>query len=199
MRPQTVTDDKILKVARKIFLENGPQASVEAIAKKLGLSQPALFKRFGTKRNLMVKSMQAPKKIEWFSIVDKGPDNRPFKDQLNEITTIITGFLKTIQPVMQFIQMTDISPLELMPENDVPPPVKAIIKISHWLERCYEKGLIRKVNFQQTAITIMGTIQFNTFAKTFLKLSDITPEIINCDNCTDNLSDLIWNGLKEDK
>lgn len=199
MRPQTVTDDEILKVARKIFLENGPQASVEQIAKKLGLSQPALFKRFGTKRALMVKAMQAPKKIDWFEVIDNGPDDRPFIDQLKELLEIISQFLKTIQPIIQFIQMTDISPIELMKENDVPPPVKGIMKISKWLERCHKKGLVREVNFQQTAISIMGTIQFNTFAKTFLSSINMSPELIGSDDFINTLPDLIWNGLREDK
>lgn len=196
MRPQTVTDEQILKVARKVFLENGPQASVDLIAKELNLSQPALFKRFGTKRALMVKAMQAPKEIKWFEIIDKGPDDRPFPEQLKEVAEIISKFLKTIQPVMQFIQTTDISPMELMADNEIPPPVKGILKLTAWLERCYEKGLIREVNFQQAAVGIMGTIQFNTFAKTFLRSFGMVPEILNTENSLDGLPDLIWNGLK---
>lgn len=198
MRPQTISDEKILAVARKIFLENGPQASVDMIAKELEISQPALFKRFGTKRNLMVCAMRAPKKIDWFDKIDKGPDDRPFVEQLKDITELIAAFLKTVQPVIQFIQMTDISPMELMAENDVPPPVKGIKRLTSWLERCYEKGLIRKVNFKQAAIGIMGTIQFNAFAKTFLRSFDIKKEIINGEEFIDDLPDLIWNGLKKD-
>lgn len=198
MRPQTVTDEQILKIARKVFLENGPQASVEVIAKKLGLSQPALFKRFGTKRNLIIQAMQMPKNIAWFRTVEDGPDDRPFNDQLKEITENISRFLKTIQPVIQFISMTDISPIELMPKGEMPPPLKGLHKLTNWLEQCHKKGLIRKTDFQQAAMGIMGSIQFNAFAQAFAKSLNIPIDILDKEKNTDKMIDLFWNGLKKD-
>lgn len=198
MRPQTVTDEEILSVARKVFLENGPQASVEMIAKELGLSQPALFKRFGTKRNLMIKSLQPPKETEWFKIVDNGPDERPFPEQLSEVMEGIGQILKNIQPVMQIVQMTDITPRELMSGMDEPPPVKGLRKLSAWLKRCHEKHLIREVDYRQAAITIMGSIQFNTLTKTFISEKNNESDSLGSEDFIKELSDLIYRGLKKD-
>lgn len=198
MRPQTVSNDKILKIAREIFLEQGPQVSVEIIAKELGLSQPALFKRFGTKRNLMLNSMKIPKRIEWFEKIEDGPDDRSFEIQLKEVSDSIALFLKSMQPVFQFLTTTDISPLELMPEGEIPPPVKGLKKLTEWLERCYEKGLIRKVDFRQAAMGVMGSIQFNAFAQTFIKTLKVNVDFPDKEESVDNMIDLFLNGLKRD-
>ncbi len=85
MRPQTVSNEIILETARKIFIENGPHASVEMIAQKLGLSQPALFKRFGTKRKLMIEALRPPTEIPWITNMENGPDRRDFPTQLKEL------------------------------------------------------------------------------------------------------------------
>ena len=50
MRPQQVTDKDILEVAQRVFLKDGYAAPVSAISNELNISQPALFKRFGTKK-----------------------------------------------------------------------------------------------------------------------------------------------------
>ena len=57
MRPRSFTDDELLDTARRVFLEHGAGASTEQIAQQLGVSQAALFKRIGTKQELMVRSL----------------------------------------------------------------------------------------------------------------------------------------------
>ena len=59
-RPRTVSDDVILEAARAVFLEQGPGASTQSIADRLSVSQAALFKRFGTKRDLMIAALMPP-------------------------------------------------------------------------------------------------------------------------------------------
>ena len=57
VRPRLFSDAEILQVARRCFLEHGPAVSTTVIASEVGLSQAALFKRFGTKQNLMLLAL----------------------------------------------------------------------------------------------------------------------------------------------
>ncbi|MDB2384125.1 TetR/AcrR family transcriptional regulator [bacterium] len=56
-RPETVTSEQVYDQARVMFIEFGPTLPIKKIAEKLGVSDAALFKRFGSKEDLYVKSM----------------------------------------------------------------------------------------------------------------------------------------------
>src|SRR5438874_2418920 len=48
-RPKEVTDEEIVVVARRFFLDRGAGVSVHDIAKELGVTHTTLFNRFGSK------------------------------------------------------------------------------------------------------------------------------------------------------
>lgn len=52
-RPQKYTDERILKVAARVFLEHGAGASTALIAREAGVSEGILFQRFKTKTGLL--------------------------------------------------------------------------------------------------------------------------------------------------
>jgi len=54
-RPQSISDDAIFRATYRVMAERGPaHLTLGAIADVLGRSAPALSKRFGTKRNLLL-------------------------------------------------------------------------------------------------------------------------------------------------
>lgn len=161
MRPQTVTDEEIITIARRIFVEKGLQVSVQTIADELGVSQPALFKRFGSKKNLIIAAMQPPKVIPWFAHANAGPDERPFEEQLRELLMEIISFFKDIQPLMKLLEQSNIAPVEMIKGMEEPPPLIALRTLTAWLERCHEKELIRKTNFRVAALSIMGSMHLD--------------------------------------
>ena len=88
-RPRQVSDEDILTAAKEILLEHGAKASTTAIAKAVGLSQAALFKRFGTKLDL-VKAALAPKTPrQWWLDAANGPDpSGDFRTQLESLANV---------------------------------------------------------------------------------------------------------------
>ena len=73
-RPRKHTDEELLAVARAVFIAHGPAVSMSVIAEQVGLSQPALSKRFGSKETLMVRAL-LPEPIDaWADMLDAGPD-----------------------------------------------------------------------------------------------------------------------------
>jgi AcrR family transcriptional regulator len=64
-RPVTITDDQILEAARAVFLEEGFNASTATIARRAGISEGTLFKRYETKEKLFFAALQVPLVPPW--------------------------------------------------------------------------------------------------------------------------------------
>jgi AcrR family transcriptional regulator len=58
-RPRTIDNEEILEAARAIFLERGTVATTADVAKRVGISQASIFKRFSTKQELFLAAMVA--------------------------------------------------------------------------------------------------------------------------------------------
>ncbi len=197
MRPQKVTDEEILAVARKVFIEQGCNTAVESIAKELGLSQPAIFKRFGTKRNLLIESIRLPKDLPWRHVVEVLPDDRSFKEQLNEVAGAMSAFLTDIIPIMKVVFTSDITPKELMHDASCPLPLLAITCLTEWLERCHKKGLIRKTNYRIAAMSLMGIFQLEKMAALFEENFELDED--QHQEFLDEVILLVWKGLKNEE
>ena len=53
-RPESpITRDEVLDVARALFLEGGPDVSIDAISTRAGISKPVLYRRFRDKDELV--------------------------------------------------------------------------------------------------------------------------------------------------
>ncbi len=195
MRPRTVSDEEILEVARSVFLEHGSQAPTELIASKLGVSQPALFKRFGTKRNLLVHALLPVRDPSWFALADAGPDDRPFLDQFTVLCREIMEFLiAKVAPMVSVIQTSGIPPRELVQKCGFNPYAREVDKLADWFVKCHQKGLIRKTNFRLAAHGILGALRMDTFAfdRDRNKKADTRKRLA----CLEECIDIFWSGLK---
>lgn len=159
-RPQQVTDAEILETARDFFIKEGANVSTEKIAHALGVSQPVLFKRFKSKKELMMAAIGVPEMDSWFTDLQKQPDNRPFGVQLLEMAEEITTFLKKALPAMMVLRSCGMNPEDMMHKHAVSPPVMEVKVLSNWLASCYTKGLIIKADYSAMAKGILGGLHF---------------------------------------
>ena len=167
MRPQKVSDQEILSKTREMLIKHGAQVSTDAIANELDISQPALFKRFKTKRGLIIEALKPPEIPPWVEVLKQGPDARPFMEQLEELLGLISNFFKMTAPVMNVLMNSGISPKEVYEQFKEPPPVASIKHMGAWLERCADKGLIQKNNANVVAAIILGGIHLRIFVDQF--------------------------------
>ncbi len=168
VRPRTITDQQILEVASKCFLEHGPSVSTDVIASELGVSSQALFKRFHSKKELIIAAMTPCGPAPWLELVERGPDERPLDEQLTEILSELAAFFTEIVRRMEVLQWSGVSMKDVMASFDEPPPVRDIRLLSGWLSRLHEKKMIRQLDFDATAMFILTAMHGPAMLTQFL-------------------------------
>jgi len=73
-RHKTITDDALVEEARAVFLEQGIAGSTKEIARRAGVSEATLFRRFPTKRELLIAAL-APGHLDPETVLK--PDTAP--------------------------------------------------------------------------------------------------------------------------
>ena len=58
-RPAIIDDERLLEAARTLFLEKGASATTAEVARRAGISQASIFKRYRTKQDLFLAAMRA--------------------------------------------------------------------------------------------------------------------------------------------
>ena len=163
MRPQKHSDEVILRTARECFVELGPAVPTGVIAERLGVTQPSLFRRFGSKRELMIAALCPTGSPRWLLELQSGPTAAPFAEQLRAVALGLTRFFAEIAPRLVALRASGIPPAEVFAAYDEPPPLAALNGVTHWLERCQKRGLIVCSECRETAAAFLGAFQFPTF------------------------------------
>ena len=161
-RPRLITDEQILTTMRACVLERGAAVSLDVVAERLGVTGPALLKRFGNRHELMLKALQPPDSPSWMTEFDRGPDDRPLALQLAAHFERIWAFFEKIIPCVSALRESGV-PHDKIFEGKRNAPVHAIRAISKWLEKACDAGLIEAEAPESVATAILGAIQTRAF------------------------------------
>jgi AcrR family transcriptional regulator len=162
-RPRLITDAQILTKMRSCVLEHGAQVSLETVAMELGVTAPALLKRFGNRQQLMLQALQPPLDPEFIANFAKGPDDRPMRVQLAERLDEMWTFFSTMLPCVSALRESGI-PQEKIFEGKHRNPLRALQAIAHWLELSNQAGLTDVPSPESAATAILGAVQARIFA-----------------------------------
>jgi AcrR family transcriptional regulator len=168
-RPRLITDEQILTTMRSCVLERGAGVSLDVVAERLGVTSPALLKRFGSRLELMLKALQPPDAPPWMEEFDRGPDERPLAAQLSEHFDRIWTFFEKIIPCVSALRESGV-PHEKIFEGKRNAPVHAIRAISKWLEKAQALGLIETSAPESVATAILGALQTRAFTSHVAKV-----------------------------
>lgn len=141
-RPRQVSNEEILAVASQCFLKMGTSISTQVIADRLNISQPALFKRFGTKEELMIRALLPPEKLPIIEWLDTGPDNGPLKPQFDELLHRVWKMVSFVLPRISVLTSSGIDPNFLVSQYQTFPLIRVIQSLAGWLGRASEMGKI---------------------------------------------------------
>ncbi len=163
-RPREVTDEAILEAARKVFLEQGPGVATSVIAKELGVSAPALFHRFGSKRALMIAALKPSRAPE---LLDGGFDAAvPVDEQLLSIATRFVAFFLSMSREMATLAAAGITPSEIFVSYEgEPPPILTLRRLATWFAEAQSAGRVREGDTVAMAMAFMGGVQAPNFLR----------------------------------
>lgn len=159
VRPRKFTDEDILTAARAVFLEHGPGASTTLVAAAVGMSQAALFKRFGTKDRLLMRSLLPRGPIAFIGSLQRGPDQRPIPDQLVEIAVEASRFFDQMMPCLMTLKAAGLDLERTLRGAPEPPPLRARRAAAAWLQQAMDGGRMRPGQADSIALMFLGAIQ----------------------------------------
>lgn len=161
-RPRLITDEQILSTMRTCVLEHGAGVSLDVVAHKLGVTSPALLKRFGNREGLMVAALKPPENPAWVARFAKGPDDRTLEAQLTELFQALWDFFDETIPCIAALRESGI-PHERIFGEKKHAAVGAIKAIASWVGQAHERGLVEADAPEAVATAILGSLQVRAF------------------------------------
>lgn len=155
-RPTTISDEQILEAARAVFLEEGVTASTATIARRAGVSEGTLFKRFATKEALFLKALGLPQLPHWVTELANTAGQGEVADALARITQQLIEYFRQVVPQVMLQWSSRVHPTEIM-KLEVPPPVKMLSALTAFFAREMELGRVRAGDAEVCARLVMGT------------------------------------------
>lgn len=152
-RPRQITDEQILQTMRTCVLQHGPAVSLDLVAEKLSVTSPALIKRFGTRRALMIAALKPPDDNAYIRHLALGPDVRPLQVQLEEVIAAFSEAFNEAMPCMFALRESGIPMSEVYDPKETPPVVRSTRAMTRWLTQAHALGLIDDASHLETAAT----------------------------------------------
>ncbi len=157
-RPRSVSDEQILQTVRRCALEQGANFSLEDVADRLGVSSPALLKRFGTRDRLVFSALKPPTP-DFLIALEQGPTLAPLRTQLKEILASFTSFFSQVFPCMMVLRESNLSWQKMSAlHDDEAPTVAARQAIHGWLSRARKVGLVKADEVETAASAMIGAV-----------------------------------------
>jgi AcrR family transcriptional regulator len=195
-RPRQVSDEDILDAARACFVQEGPQVATSVIARVVGLSQAALFKRFGTKACLMLRALGLPDRPTWCTTADAGPTAAPMPEQLRDLGAEILTFFHDLVPRVWALKASGIQMDQVFGETEVPPPIAGQRALAGWFQRAIAAGQLREADANVLAIAFIGNFQARAFWQHVMggALVSISDEVY-----VKQVTEVFWRGVAPDE
>ena len=195
-RPRQVSDAQILEAARACFLEQGASVSTTVIAKRLGVSQAALFKRFGTKEELLLAALRpGPEMVrpllDW---LEQGPNERPIPAQILELGENVRSFFGRLLPRIAQLRAAGHGPPHCGKGRPIPPQL-VHQALAAWLHRAQEQGRVRPCDTEAAAFALLGALNLQAF----LEFSNGKQPAADLSGEIEPLVEILWRGLDPER
>lgn len=164
-RPRRVSDEQIVTAMRTAMLAHGATVPLDVVARSLGVSTPALLKRFGSRHALVMASLGLPSEPDWYGTLRAGPDDRPLRVQLAEAVGLMGDFFAEHLPRLMALRAAGVDVAEAYrTDGALPMPLRTVQLLKQWLERAAAKGLLETDLFDtvpadSVATALLGALQ----------------------------------------
>lgn len=167
-RPRTISDEQILSAMRSCVLEHGPHVPLDVVARELKVTPPALLKRFGSRRELILQALRPAADPPVLAKLAVEPDHRPLAEQLEALLGHLWDFAAEALPCIAALRESGIPISEIFdPRRDS--PLRFIKFLARWLEQAREKGLVEGNSLDTAATAMLGAVQTRIFTAHVMK------------------------------
>jgi AcrR family transcriptional regulator len=156
-RPRTVTDEQIVEATRSAVLEKGAQVSLDSVAKQIGVTSPALLKRFGTRENLLIAAL-IPDLAELDALFEEPGEVTTFVDDLEALIGRLSQYFARVLPWVMALRECGVSDDLIHQKIKLPLPVRAVEQMTRWLRGRRKRGLIDSDLLETAATAIVGAV-----------------------------------------
>jgi AcrR family transcriptional regulator len=195
-RPRLIETQEILAAARETFLEEGVGATTGAIARRAGISEATIFKRFGTKADLFFAAMGFAEFDARQTIADLRGE-APADQELETISLRFLEYLNQMVPVLaRLLAHPGFDAAELA-ERFPEMPARALVEaVAEYVESEQRESRIGSCEPHAVAIAIFGIL--HNFALLehigLLPKSDRSRRTL-----VRSFIDVLWNGIKPEE
>ena len=198
MRPKKISDQDILDVVRTCLIEQGGTVSTQYIADQLGVSQATLFKRFGSKSNLLKTAILLPPKAkkarEMMERLKAGPTDEPVRFQMERLCLQMLRFYDDVLPCFANLHASGFRFDTSLPEDA--PPILARKNLTRWVHTLQKQGRIRDdVHPESIALTLLGTMQHRPLRVHLMRDNQLTQ---TDEEYVASIVEVLWQGLTTD-
>ena len=192
-RPAHITDEQILDAAREVFLEKGIQATTAEVAKRAGVAEGSIFKRFKTKHELFIAAMHLDEP-DWMAFVGKRVGKGDPRQNLIDLGIEILQFFRQLMPLMMMGWANPgPSGIPTVLEGPNPPPLLAIKRLAGFFEAEMRAHRFRRHDPEVVARAFLGGLQNYVFFELILKAHNELP--LPPEMHVRGVVSLLWNGL----
>ncbi len=174
-RPRQYTDEEILKVAAEVFLEHGASAPTALIAKRAGVSEGILFKRFKTKDALFSAALMSDEESnQWRrDLIESAGKNTPHQNLRTAILALFSK-LETLVPKLMILEGQGHH--RPPPSGAKAPPLEDAAAIGTYLKKEIKIGRLKLNHPELHAHEIVGTVVHGTMLKLRHQAGICSPE-----------------------
>jgi AcrR family transcriptional regulator len=187
-RRKSISDEHILTVAGEVFLQHGVGASTLEIARRAGISEALLFKRFGSKEALFRSSLNSSGGPPWARRLEELQGRGDMRANLTEIAGEILAFYRELVPriFMAWSARRD------SPHPPDGPPVRALKALTNFLDAEMRAGRLRTRDPEVVARTLLGAL-FSHISLELVGLHELMP--MPDATFVRGLVETLWTGL----
>lgn len=156
MRPRRVSDEAILEAARACLLTHGPGVSVATIARQLGVTGPALLKRFGSKDRLVAMALLSEEPPD----LSTGPTPGPLRPQLVAILLRTERRVLNAVPRLATMRAGGVRASQWL---DRPYPLRARQNLHAWLQKARETHGLEHPDLAAAADLLVSLVEAREF------------------------------------
>lgn len=195
-RPTVISDERILDAARLVFLERGLAATTAEVAKRAGVAEGTIFKRFATKLDLFKAAMQMeldePEILRTLIGARDGDDPR---EVLLKVGLQAVDFLRRLMPLIMMQWSSGEKhlgiPAQLLGPSS--PPLRFLKGLQAFIEKAMTSGHMRKHDPEIVARMLLGSIQGYVFFEILLRAQAKMP--LPVESYLRGLINVLWTGV----